>query len=85
MVFSWHMPDCIITKERAGKGPLQIALCIRGSLIPGGVAPQQSSVALRLHSKVMHIHRKGKIAIEKTACKLTHRAIYSNPNALENF
>lgn len=41
------MPNCIMKKETTAKAISRIALCILDGFIPGGVAPQQSSVTLQ--------------------------------------
>lgn len=48
MVFSWHMRNSIIQRKTPDKDVFWIALCLFCDLIPGGVAPQQSSVTLQV-------------------------------------
>lgn len=45
--FSWHMQNHIIQRETTSKAISRIALCVFDGIIPRGVAPQQSSVALQ--------------------------------------
>lgn len=46
------MRNCIMKKETTIKAISKIALCIFDGFIPGGVAPQQSSVTLKPQYKV---------------------------------
>ena len=58
MGFSWHMQNHIIQRETTRKAISRIALCVFDGIIPRGVAPQQSSVALQAAMQNSRIYVK---------------------------
>ena len=68
MGFYWHISKSIIHKETIYETASLIALCLMSGSIPGGVAPQQSSVMLQatMQSNKMQVNPPKMVVIFST-------------------